>query len=56
MTRRLWDARAVCVGAKRSKILPGDLLQAMREAPNRAPLQHLFIEVKEGLHAYAGLR
>ena len=24
MTRRLWDARAVCVGAKRSKILPGD--------------------------------
>ena len=44
MTRRLWDARAVCVGAKRSKILPGDLLQAMREAPNRAPLQHLLDE------------
>ena len=25
-------------------------------AAGRAPLQHLFIEVKEGLHAYAGLR
>ena len=25
-------------------------------AAGRAPLQHLFVEVKEGLHAYAGLR